>query len=85
MSHHCHAVGCKVPVPPKMHMCFTHWHMVPKLLQSLIWHHYRPGQEIDKKPSVEYICAAFASVSCVAIKEGKIPPKMPVGSRVVKI
>lgn len=74
MEHHCHAVGCKVSVPPKMHMCLTHWRMVPKAVQELIWKHYRLGQEIDKNPSVEYIATAFVSISCVALKEGKTLP-----------
>lgn len=83
MSHHCHAVGCTEEVPPKMHMCFKHWRMVPKTVQDLIWEHYRRGQEIDKKPSVEYICVAFVSISCVALKEGKPLPQLPPGSKVV--
>src|SRR5271163_2281815 len=74
--HHCHAVACETPVPPKMHMCLKHWCMVPKLVQDLIWHHYREGQEVDKKPSVEYIAMAFASVSCVAMKEGRTLPSL---------
>jgi hypothetical protein len=48
--------------------------MVPKAIQTLIWKHYRTGQEIDKKPSIEYIAVAFVSVSCVALKEDKPLP-----------
>jgi hypothetical protein len=59
-----------------MHMCGYHWRMVPKAVQDLIWKHYRPGQEIDKQPSVEYICVAFVSISCVALKEGKPLPSL---------
>jgi hypothetical protein len=44
VEHQCHAVGCGVPVSPRMHMCLTHWRMVPKAVQDLIWRHYRPGQ-----------------------------------------
>lgn len=76
MSHYCHAVGCEAPVPPKMHMCFRHWKMVPKLVQDLIWKHYREGQEVSKTPSYEYIMTAFVSVSCVALKEGKPIPTL---------
>ena len=74
MKHHCHAIDCKVEVPPKMHMCLKHWTMVPKVVQDLIWKHYRPGQEIDKKPTVAYLAVAFTSISCVALKEGKPLP-----------
>ena len=34
--------------------------MLPKFLQDLIWRHYRPGQEVDKRPSRKYIQAANA-------------------------
>lgn len=57
-----------------MHMCLRHWRMVPKVVQDLIWKHYRTGQENDKRPSVEYLAVAFVSVSCVALKEGKPLP-----------
>lgn len=76
MNHHCHAVDCVVEVPPSMHMCLAHWRMVPKVVQELIWKHYRRGQEIDKNPSVDYIATAFVSISCVAIKEGKPLPTL---------
>lgn len=70
----CHAVQCNTPVPPKMHMCAKHWRMVPKALQDLIWHHYRAGQEVDKKPTLEYLVVAFTSISCVALQEHKPLP-----------
>ena len=57
-------------------MCLKHWQMVPKLVQALIWKHYRQGQEIDKHPSIEYIATAFVSVSCVALKENKQIPTL---------
>lgn len=72
--HQCHAEGCTTEVPPNMHMCLPHWRLVPKLVQQLIWKHYRPGQEVDKRPSMEYLCVAFVSVSCVALKEGRDIP-----------
>lgn len=75
-EHVCHAVGCTTPVPPKMHMCLQHWRMVPKAVQDLIWKHYRAGQEVDKRPTIEYIAVAFVSVSCVALKEGKRLPTL---------
>ena len=80
MSHHCHAVGCEVAVPPKMHMCLKHWRMVPRAVQDLIWKHYRPGQEIDKRPTTEYLCTAFVSISCVALKEGRALPQLMASS-----
>lgn len=76
MNHRCHAVDCEKGVPPRLHMCIAHWRMVPKAVQDLIWRHYRTGQEIDKRPTIEYIATAFVSVSCVALKEGKSLPTL---------
>ena len=66
-------------MPSKMHMCLKHWRMVPEPVKDLIWKHYRPGQEIDKKPSLEYIMTAFVSISCVALKEGQPLPRLSYG------
>lgn len=71
MSHTCHAEGCTVEVPPSMWGCRRHWFMVPKPLRDRVWATYRPGQEIDKRPSDEYREAAFAAVEAVARKEGR--------------
>lgn len=40
-----------------MFACLKHWRMLPKVFQKDILDHYRPGQEIDKKPSQEYLKA----------------------------
>lgn len=32
--------------------------MLPKILRDKIWNTYRRGQEIDKRPSEEYLSAA---------------------------
>lgn len=44
MSHHCHAINCKVPTRPEMFMCLDHWKKVPKYLRDAIKATYRPGQ-----------------------------------------
>ena len=36
-------------------MCLVHWRQVPKDIQVAVWAHYRPGQEVDKKPSRAYL------------------------------
>lgn len=33
IEHHCHAVGCKKSVPPRLLMCKPHWALVPVELQ----------------------------------------------------
>lgn len=59
MKHTCHWPGCQVEVPPKLWGCKKHWFMVPKEMKEELLKHYRPGQEIDKDPSEEYIDAAM--------------------------
>jgi hypothetical protein len=57
-KHHCHWPGCDEQVPPAMWGCKTHWYKLPRRIRDLIWAAYRPGQEIDMKPSAEYIRVA---------------------------
>jgi hypothetical protein len=74
MRHTCHAHRCDVSVPPKMLMCKRHWYMVPKDLRDAVWLMYRPGQEIDKSPTMEYLETAHEAINAVAVKEGHEPP-----------
>ena len=66
----CHALHCSRATPPRMLMCRKHWAMVPRAQQIEVWRHYRPGQEEDKRPSIEYLAAATAAVLAVAGQEG---------------
>ena len=68
--HSCHAINCKTEIEPKLFMCYKHWKMVPKKLQISIWNEYRPGQEIDKNPSIRYMAVQQFAVGEVADKEG---------------
>lgn len=74
MSHNCHALECVKPVPPRMLMCAKHWYMVPKAIQTLVWRHYVPGQEIRKDPTIEYLEVQRQAVVAVARKERKPVP-----------
>lgn len=56
--HTCHWPGCNKAVPPKLWGCKPHWFRLPKPLRDRIWATYRPGQEIDKRPSADYVQAA---------------------------
>jgi hypothetical protein len=69
MSHHCHALNCDKRVPPRLLMCLPHWRMVPHKLKKAVLATYRPGQEIDKRPTREYLDAATAAIEAVAQKE----------------
>lgn len=70
-AHTCHAVGCDKVIPPRLFMCLKHWRMVPPPLQREIWRTYRPGQEIDKRPSAEYMVAFKNAQSAVAAEQEK--------------
>lgn len=56
--HTCHWPGCEKQVPPAMWGCKQHWFKLPRYLRDEIWNTYRPGQEIDMRPSNEYLAAA---------------------------
>lgn len=68
--HHCHAMGCEIPVPPEKLMCITHWRFVPKWIQASVWESYRPGQCDDKQPSRRWVIAATRAICAVAVREG---------------
>jgi len=52
-----------------MFMCKPHWYSLPKDMRDWIWATYRPGQEVTKDPSPEYLEAATA---CVQYLESKV-------------
>ena len=54
-KHTCHWPGCPRAVPPSMWGCKPHWFRLPVRLRNKVWATYRPGQEITKTPSAEYI------------------------------
>lgn len=58
--HTCHWPGCTVPVEPRRWGCRMHWFALPKHLRDRIWQTYRPGQEVTKDPSDDYLEAAAA-------------------------
>ena len=70
MAHTCHAQGCNVAIPPRLLMCAKHWATVPRELQRRVWATYRPGQEVTKDPSAEYLEAMGQAIRAVAIAEG---------------
>lgn len=70
-AHHCHAKKCKIKVPPQMLMCKAHWFMVPMLIRSRVWKHYRVGQCDDKSPSKEWLAAADDAIVAVYKAERK--------------
>lgn len=75
MRHICHAIGCKLEVPPNMWGCRRHWFMVPAQIRKQIWKHYVPGQEVKKNPTKEYLYWFFRAQIAVAHKELKTTGK----------
>lgn len=71
MTHHCHAKGCTVEVPPKLLMCKPHWYLVPADLQRLIWMNYVAGQEVRKDPTPEYLRVMEQAIQVVAAVEAR--------------
>lgn len=67
----CHSKDCKVRVHPSLFMCIRHWRMVPQRLKHYLKEAYRPGQEVDKRPSAEWTKAAAAIIAHVAQMEAK--------------
>lgn len=63
--HVCHARRCQRKVPPRLFMCRQHWHLVPSELQRQVWKHYRPGQEIDKNPTDDYLLVSRRAIDAV--------------------
>lgn len=57
-GHECHWPGCGLLVPPSMWGCSAHWYALPKHLRDRMWKAYKPGQEITKRPSLEYVNVA---------------------------
>ncbi len=56
--HTCHWPGCTNVVKPAVWGCRPHWFMLPPILRQAIWNTYRAGQEIDKRPSEDYLRVA---------------------------
>lgn len=61
--HLCHAHGCKAEVPPSRLFCLPHWKRLSRAVQRAVWAEYRPGQEVDKEPSLRY-CAVQRFAVC---------------------
>lgn len=70
--HVCHAINCGAPTQARMLFCLPHWRMVPKPVQSAVWHAYRRGQERDKRPSAFYVAVQRVAVACVATQTGAL-------------
>lgn len=65
-SHTCHWPGCEAEVAPSMWGCKPHWTRLPQSIKQEILEHYRAGQDVDKRPTVDYLRAARNAVAWAA-------------------
>jgi hypothetical protein len=70
-DHHCHWPGCPIRVKPAVWGCMKHWKMLPLFLRNKIWATFRPGQEITKTPSPEYVRTAREVQDWIAAYEAQ--------------
>ena len=77
MDHKCHWPGCDIECESRHWGCVSHWFKLPKTLRNRIWDTYRRGQEIDKRPSEQYIEAAQDVQAWIAEYQanGNAPPE----------
>jgi hypothetical protein len=66
VKHVCHVPGCMTPVKPDKLMCRADWALVPDLMRQAVYATYRPGQEVTKSPSREYVRVALEACRYVA-------------------
>jgi len=65
-KHHCHWPGCTEQVPPAKWGCYPHWMALPSEIRAAIWQAFRPGQEVDQRPSRQYVEAARLAQTWIA-------------------
>jgi hypothetical protein len=58
-THVCPIPTCRVVVPNHLLMCGTHWRMVPRTLQDIVYRHYRSRS----KELPQHQAAAIAAVT----------------------
>ncbi len=49
-------------------MCKKHWFALPKPMRDAVWAAYRPGQEVTRDPSREYLEASRAAIEYLGPK-----------------
>lgn len=69
--HTCHAIDCKLRVPPEMFMCKKHWFSLPPFMRAAIYRGYRVGQCDDQNPSAQYCQQAVDCIRYIAERERK--------------
>ncbi len=73
LNHHCHWPGCQRKVPPAAWGCRPHWFALPPAIRTRIWRAYKPGQEMSKRPSVEYVAAVTEAQEWIKAQQKQRP------------
>jgi hypothetical protein len=74
--HKCHWPGCPRQVPPAMWGCKEHWMKLPQSLRTEVWRTYRPLQEDDMHPSLEYVEVMKKIQQWIRVNQQKsVPPE----------
>lgn len=75
-AHHCHAMACQTPCPPRFLMCGFHWRLVPREIAAEVYAHFNPAQCADSDdrpdPTPEWHHAANKAIAWVSWREGRM-------------
>ncbi len=76
-GHTCHWPGCTRQVKPAVWGCQKHWYTLPATLRDKVWRAFRPGQEVSKTPSAEYIAVAREVEAWISAYEAERKSRRP--------
>lgn len=69
-AHHCHAMGCKTPCPPRLLMCLRHWRLVAPATQREVYRTVRLRGRVVDATWAPWWRAAHRAIYEVARAEG---------------
>ena len=69
----CRALHCGKPISRDLLMCGHHWHLVPMVIRSQVWRHYKRGQTIETA-TPQYCEAVAQAIEAVGRVEGVEDP-----------
>ncbi len=77
-THVCYAPACRSRIPNRRMFCPSHWRRLPAKLKRPILGHYREGQEIEGRPTKEYIAAVRTAIEHYErrVAAGPVAPRL---------
>lgn len=70
-GHHCHAIGCKNPCPPRWLMCKPCWRMVPAEYQREVYRTFEERGPVIDETWASWWRAAALAIAAVQEKRDK--------------